>query len=126
MSTRNTIEIRREYEKEFGDRIQRKPLSFDEMLLREQMLVMLEATLQEQIKVGFDQPVGTVLTGRKENACSSQPSDNCPACGGAMNIVSVTPKAANWPELKTFQCVDCQRVLTIEFEGSKATPDISQ
>lgn len=38
----------------------------------------------------------------------------CPACGGRMTIASVTPRAAGLPRLLTFQCLDCQKTITIE------------
>jgi transposase-like protein len=38
----------------------------------------------------------------------------CPRCGAAMEIVRITPKTGPMPELRTFQCSDCDYVMTIE------------
>ena len=38
----------------------------------------------------------------------------CPVCGGRMKIAGVTPRASDLPNLLTFQCLDCNEVITIE------------
>ena len=41
----------------------------------------------------------------------------CPRCAAAMKIVRSVPKAGPMPELRTFQCPECDHVLTIEIEA---------
>ncbi len=43
-----------------------------------------------------------------------QPIQNCPSCGGTMNLAKIIPKLGGLPKLKTFQCVNCNDVITIE------------
>jgi ssDNA-binding Zn-finger/Zn-ribbon topoisomerase 1 len=40
----------------------------------------------------------------------------CPVCGKAMMIVEVTPKDDEQPEVRTFQCPDCDHLLRMEVE----------
>src|ERR1700730_9369643 len=42
----------------------------------------------------------------------------CPACGGRMKIAGATPRASDLPSLLTFQCLDCNEVITIEDDYS--------
>jgi hypothetical protein len=41
-------------------------------------------------------------------------SPDCPHCSGAMALVRVLPKLGGLPELRTYQCVECKEVLTVE------------
>jgi transposase-like protein len=41
----------------------------------------------------------------------------CPSCGATMRLARITPKFGGLPKLKTFQCVGCNDVLTLEDEG---------
>lgn len=44
-----------------------------------------------------------------------------------MKLVRIAPKAGPWPELRTFQCVDCDNVLTVEVErGSFGGPEVAR
>jgi hypothetical protein len=38
----------------------------------------------------------------------------CPDCSGPMKIARVTPKFGGLPELRTYQCVECEEVVTVE------------
>ena len=40
----------------------------------------------------------------------------CPSCGGTMKLAKVPPKLGDLPELLTFQCLNCNEVMTIEDE----------
>jgi hypothetical protein len=52
--------------------------------------------------------------------------NNCVACGGRMKLVRIAPKAGPWQELRTFQCVDCDNVLTVKVErGSFGGPEVA-
>jgi uncharacterized Zn finger protein len=41
---------------------------------------------------------------------------SCPQCSGEMVLARVFPKFGAYPELRTFQCVDCGHVVTTEVE----------
>ena len=42
----------------------------------------------------------------------------CPQCSGEMVLARIFPRFSPHPELRTFQCVDCGHVVTIEIEES--------
>jgi hypothetical protein len=35
-----------------------------------------------------------------------------------MRLVRTVPKAGPWPELRTFQCADCEDVVTVEITSN--------
>jgi hypothetical protein len=41
-------------------------------------------------------------------------SSCCTICGGRRQLVRITPKAGPMPELRTFECIDCSEVSTVE------------
>jgi hypothetical protein len=42
--------------------------------------------------------------------------DPCPKCSGEMVLARITPGLGGYPELRTFQCLDCGHVMTNEVE----------
>jgi hypothetical protein len=38
----------------------------------------------------------------------------CPLCGGAMKLDRIIPKLGGLPTLRTYQCLDCKEVETVE------------
>jgi hypothetical protein len=49
------------------------------------------------------------------NEDEPKPPD-CPQCSGEMVLARVFPKFRAHPELRSFQCVDCGHLLTVEVE----------
>jgi hypothetical protein len=45
---------------------------------------------------------------------SETTSPPCPCGGSALDLVSKTPRVGPYPELKTFRCVRCGEIITIE------------
>ena len=46
---------------------------------------------------------------------SDEPENrSCRKCGGTMKLARIIPKLGGLPELQTFQCIDCEEVVTIE------------
>jgi hypothetical protein len=43
-------------------------------------------------------------------------SRSCPRCLGAMVLMRIIPKHVAYPELRTFQCLDCGHVMTLEVD----------
>jgi len=39
---------------------------------------------------------------------------DCPVCGSTMQLASVIPRLGGLPKLMTFQCLNCNEVMTIE------------
>jgi hypothetical protein len=39
---------------------------------------------------------------------------SCPVCGGTMKLARVFPKFGSLPELRTYQCLCCDELLTAE------------
>jgi transcription elongation factor Elf1 len=39
---------------------------------------------------------------------------DCPVCGRTMTLASVIPRLGGLPKLMTFQCLNCNEVMTIE------------
>jgi hypothetical protein len=42
----------------------------------------------------------------------------CPQCSGDMVLARIFPRFSPHPELRTFQCIDCGQMVTIEIEES--------
>jgi DNA-directed RNA polymerase subunit RPC12/RpoP len=40
----------------------------------------------------------------------------CPQCSGEMMLARIFPKFGAYPELRSYQCVDCGHMVTIEEE----------
>jgi len=47
-------------------------------------------------------------------------SGSCMVCGGRMQLIAITPRAAPIKELRSFQCVDCDEAMTVEVPLSAA------
>lgn len=53
---------------------------------------------------------------RMSEIAPDPPEMPCPACGSTVKLCRIVPKLGGLPELRTFQCVDCEEVVTIEAE----------
>lgn len=53
---------------------------------------------------------------------SEPTSPHCPVCAKPMRLVRVAPAVAGHPELRSYECVDCREVLTIEAPPSAPAP----
>jgi len=38
----------------------------------------------------------------------------CPLCGGTLKLAQVLPKMGGLPELRSYRCVDCDEVETVD------------
>jgi hypothetical protein len=51
---------------------------------------------------------------------SAMPSEDenelfqCPCCDGAMKVVRIIPRHGELPELRSYRCVECDEVVTLE------------
>ena len=43
----------------------------------------------------------------------------CPVCGGTLKLAHVLPKIGGLPELRSYHCVNCGEVETVEDDGRK-------
>jgi hypothetical protein len=41
----------------------------------------------------------------------------CPRCQGRMKLVRIFPKTYGLPELRSYRCIVCEDVVTLEHEG---------
>jgi hypothetical protein len=49
----------------------------------------------------------------------------CPVCSGTMRLKSKIPAAHVFPELKTFRCLECGNLRTVEDEVELAIADLT-
>ena len=41
----------------------------------------------------------------------------CPRCQGPMKLARIFPKSYHLPELRSYRCIVCEDVVTLEHEG---------
>ena len=41
----------------------------------------------------------------------------CPRCQGPMKLARIFPKSYGLPELRSYRCIVCEDVITLEHEG---------
>jgi hypothetical protein len=63
---------------------------------------------------------------RKRKAKKAQPKPQCAICTDAMTLKSTIPRAHIFPELRTYQCVGCGNLRTVEDELELVIPEITK
>jgi hypothetical protein len=60
---------------------------------------------------------------KKRKTAKQVAGPKCEICDGAMKLKRVIPAAHIFPELKTFQCMGCGLLRTVEDVAELATPE---
>lgn len=60
---------------------------------------------------------------RKSKAKKAKPEPKCVICTEAMKLKSVIPRAHTFPELRTYQCVGCGNLRTVEDDLELVIPE---
>ena len=63
---------------------------------------------------------------RKKSAARKVAEQKCAICADTMKLKRVIPAAHIFPELKTFQCVGCGNLRTVEHEAELAVAETAK
>ena len=63
---------------------------------------------------------------RKRKAKKAEPRPQCAICTEPMTLKSVIARAHIFPELRTYQCIGCGSLRTVEDESELVIPELTQ